>query len=156
MKRDKITRRKFVAGTAGAALGATIVPRHVLGGPGYRRRATDSTSRSSAAAARARPTRPSWWPAARTSSPWPTSTSATSTRPWRSEPRTGTDPKPAEPGRAKLQEAYGKAKRYADYRKMLEEQKDIDAVLVATPDHSHAVARRRPWRWASMSIARSR
>ncbi len=31
-----------------------------------------------------------------------------------------------------------KAKRYSDYRKMLEEQKDIDGVVVATPDHMHA------------------
>jgi predicted dehydrogenase len=31
-----------------------------------------------------------------------------------------------------------KAKRYADYREMLEKQKDIDAVFVATPDHMHA------------------
>ncbi len=31
-----------------------------------------------------------------------------------------------------------KAKRYSDYRKMLEQQKDIDAVVVATPDHMHA------------------
>ena len=43
------------------------------------------------------------------------------------------------PSAVKLQEAYGKAKRYADYRKMLEEQKDIDGVVVATPDHTHAV-----------------
>src|SRR5258708_6186770 len=35
MKQDKITRRKFVAGTTGAALTAMIVPRHVLGGVGY-------------------------------------------------------------------------------------------------------------------------
>jgi predicted dehydrogenase len=34
---------------------------------------------------------------------------------------------------------YPNAKRYRDYRKMLEEQKDIDAVLIATPDHTHAV-----------------
>jgi len=32
------------------------------------------------------------------------------------------------------------AKTYADFRKMLEEQKDIDAVVVSTPDHTHAVA----------------
>jgi hypothetical protein len=32
----------------------------------------------------------------------------------------------------------GKAKRYQDYRQMLAEQKDIDGVVVATPDHTHA------------------
>jgi predicted dehydrogenase len=32
----------------------------------------------------------------------------------------------------------GKAKRYVDYRQMLAEQKDIDGVVVATPDHTHA------------------
>ena len=31
-----------------------------------------------------------------------------------------------------------KAKRYEDYRQMLAEQKDIDGVVVATPDHTHA------------------
>ena len=31
-----------------------------------------------------------------------------------------------------------KAKRYTDYRKMLEKQKDIEAVVIATPDHMHA------------------
>ena len=35
MKKDKITRRKFVAGSAGVALSAMIVPRHVLGGVGF-------------------------------------------------------------------------------------------------------------------------
>lgn len=34
---------------------------------------------------------------------------------------------------------FSKAKLYADFRKMLETQKDIDAVVVATPDHNHAV-----------------
>ena len=36
---------------------------------------------------------------------------------------------------------FPKAKQYRDFRKMLEEMdKEIDAVLVATPDHTHAVA----------------
>ncbi len=34
---------------------------------------------------------------------------------------------------------FGKAKRFADYRKMLEERKHIDGVIVATPDHTHAL-----------------
>ena len=31
-----------------------------------------------------------------------------------------------------------RAKRYEDYRVMLDQQKDIEAVVVATPDHMHA------------------
>ena len=34
---------------------------------------------------------------------------------------------------------YPSAKTYVDYRVMLEKQKDIDAVIIATPDHTHAV-----------------
>jgi len=34
---------------------------------------------------------------------------------------------------------YPKAKLYVDYRQMLDKQKDIDGVVVATPDHTHAV-----------------
>ncbi|HYG33140.1 MAG TPA: Gfo/Idh/MocA family oxidoreductase [Clostridia bacterium] len=35
---------------------------------------------------------------------------------------------------------YSKAKQFTDYRKMLDEMKEIDAVVVATPDHMHAFA----------------
>src|SRR5262249_19801218 len=36
--------------------------------------------------------------------------------------------------------AHAGAKLYRDYRVMLEKQKDIDAVVVSTPDHHHAPA----------------
>jgi len=40
---------------------------------------------------------------------------------------------------AKIFKDYPDAKLYKDYRVMIEKQKDIDAVLVATPDHTHAI-----------------
>ncbi|MBN1407235.1 MAG: Gfo/Idh/MocA family oxidoreductase [Calditrichaceae bacterium] len=40
---------------------------------------------------------------------------------------------------APVYETYPDAKRYRDFRKMLEQQKDIDAIIVATPDHTHAI-----------------
>lgn len=35
---------------------------------------------------------------------------------------------------------YPRAKKYRDFRKMLEKEKNIDAVVVSTPDHTHALA----------------
>lgn len=41
---------------------------------------------------------------------------------------------------ARVFDAYPNAKRFKDYRKMLDEMdKQIDAVIIATPDHTHAV-----------------
>lgn len=40
---------------------------------------------------------------------------------------------------AKAGEAFPKAKRYTDWRKLLEQQ-DIEAVTISTPDHTHAAA----------------
>src|SRR4051812_48136396 len=39
----------------------------------------------------------------------------------------------------KLADSFQKANKYTDFREMLAKQPDIDAVLVATPDHNHAV-----------------
>ena len=36
--------------------------------------------------------------------------------------------------------AYPKARAFVDFRKMLDEMKEIDAVVIATPDHLHAFA----------------
>ena len=43
------------------------------------------------------------------------------------------------PESLRLKEAYEKAAKYDDFRVMLERQKDIDAVVVATPDHTHGI-----------------
>ena len=40
---------------------------------------------------------------------------------------------------AKTRALYPKAAFYTDYRVMLEKEKGIDAVVIATPDHTHAV-----------------
>lgn len=41
---------------------------------------------------------------------------------------------------ADMYKEFPNAKRYKDFRVMLERQKDIDAVMVVTPDHTHAIA----------------
>jgi predicted dehydrogenase len=38
----------------------------------------------------------------------------------------------------KLRDQFSKAKRYTDFREMLEKEKSLDGVVVATPDHLHA------------------
>jgi predicted dehydrogenase len=40
---------------------------------------------------------------------------------------------------AKTRALYPKATFYTDYRAMLEKEKGIDAVVIATPDHTHAM-----------------
>ncbi|TCP34733.1 Gfo/Idh/MocA family oxidoreductase [Sphingomonas sp. BK235] len=44
------------------------------------------------------------------------------------------------PERVALRAAYDKAERFSDYRQLFDKRKDIEAVLIATPDHHHAVA----------------
>lgn len=163
MSKDKITRRNFVAGTTGAALSAMIVPRHVLGGVGFTAPSdtvnfaligcggqgkTDSgeliaggqnmvalcdvdfgfVDREIARMTQQRPGGGRQGGAAGGQQP-------TAEQQQRMQQAMEERARQA----ARLQEAYKTAKRYTDFRKMLETQKDIDAIVVATPDHTHAV-----------------
>jgi predicted dehydrogenase len=165
MKHDKMTRRKFVAGTSGAALSAMIVPRHVLGGVGYNAPSdtvnfaligcggqgkTDSgelvaggqnmvalcdvdfgyVDREVAGLTRTREGRPGGGGGRGGNAPQMSAEQQAQMQRMMDERRAQA---------VKLQESYKSAKRYADFRKMLETQKDIDAVVIATPDHTHAV-----------------
>ena len=107
-----VPRRTFLAGAAATA-GFTIVPRHVLGGQGTTAPSEKLNIAGSASAGWGRATSPSARP--RTSSPCATWTSS-----WR-------------PRRSR---SIRSAKQYKDFRVMLDKQKDIDAVIVATPDHT--------------------
>jgi predicted dehydrogenase len=164
MSKEKITRRKFVAGATVAAVSPMIVPRHVLGGVGYNAPSdtvnfaligcggqgkTDAgelvqggqnlvalcdvdfgyVDREVANLARVREGR-GGAPGGPGGANAPSPEQAARFQQMAEERRAQA---------VKLQEAYKSAKRHSDFRKMLEQQKDIDAVVVATPDHTHAV-----------------
>ena len=137
MRQNTVSRRGFNSGAAAVAFGAMVVPRRVLGGAGYLppsetvnfalvgcggQGASDATEMVSGGQNLVALVDVDFG-------------FVDSTMAGRGKGRNG---QPNAEG-VKLQEAYGKAKRFADYRKMLEECKDIDGVVVATPDHTHGV-----------------
>ncbi len=112
-----ISRRHFVGGLAASAAAITIVPRHVLGGVGFQAPSDTLNIASIGAGGRAR------------------------------SDINGCAHEnivalcDVDFGRAEsMFRAYPRAKRYRDYREMLDKETGIDAVIVATPDHVHAVA----------------
>src|SRR5213593_2298525 len=116
MSRKRISRRKFV-GDVGAGVAFTIVPRHVLG-RGYRAPSDKLNVACIGVGGMGR----------------------NDVRGMEGEniyALCDVDWKSAEDAF----QTYIKAKRYRDYREMFDkESKNIDAVTVSTPDHSHAAA----------------
>ncbi len=114
---QKISRREFIGGTTAALAAFTIVPRHVLGGAGY----TPPSEKLNIGAIGVG------------------GQGAEDLKELESENIVAlcdVDDKRA----AETFNRYPAAKKYRDFRKMLEKEKDIEAVLVATPDHTHALA----------------
>jgi predicted dehydrogenase len=113
---SQITRRQAIAGGAAFAT-VTIVPRHVLGGPGQ----TPPSGRLNVAGV---------------------GVGGMGTGDIRNVAQTENIVALCDVDQRALDrnaKLYPKAKRHTDFRRMLETQKDIDAVMVATPDHNHAV-----------------
>ncbi|MFC2118640.1 Gfo/Idh/MocA family protein [Bacteroidota bacterium] len=116
-KSDGLSRRKFIGNSAAAAALITVVPRHVLGGKGY---IPPSDKLNIAAIGSG-------------------GMGAGNINQVASENIVAlcdVDFNQA----AKTFEKFPKAKQYKDFRVMLEKEKDIEAVIVATPDHTHAVS----------------
>ncbi len=144
-----VSRREFVTAVAAAGAGLTIVPKSVLG-----RGATppsdlvniavvgiggmgSSNTRAVASQNVVAVCDVDWGYAGAAVDRLVKWTGQGGDRPRRTPPTEEERARAAEEARH-LSEGLQKAKRYQDYRKMLEQQKDIDALIIATPDHMHA------------------
>jgi len=125
-KKNALPRRDFLKGAATSAASFAIVPRHVLGGTGYQ--APSDTVNVAAIGA-------GGMGASNMSKLTSQNIVALADVDYGHVKESV-----SRDNRAELRAAYDKATWYHDFRKMLDEQKDIDAVVVATPDHFHAVA----------------
>ena len=118
MKRKKITRRGFIANTTTVAAAFIIVPRYVLGGPGYVAPSDKLNIAGIGIGGKG----------------------SSDIRSVDSENIVALCDVDYKRGAGTFKR-YPKAKKYKDFRVMLEkEYKNIDAVMVSTPDHTHAVA----------------
>ncbi len=116
--RKTISRREFIGTTALTVAGLTIIPRHTVSGLGH---IVPSDKLNIAGVGIGGMGRSNLVNVAKTEN-----ITALCDVDWSGEV-------------LKVFETYPAAKRYKDYRIMLDQQKDIDAVIVATSDHTHAV-----------------
>jgi predicted dehydrogenase len=136
MTDKKITRRKFVADTGKIGLGVMIVPRHVLGGPGFQ---APSDTINFAVAGFGGMGAENALELAKTENLVAFSDVDFAYSASKVAEKLKDDQKKDRPEGITLKAKFDKAARYSDFREMLDKQKDIDGVVIATPDHLHAV-----------------
>ncbi|MFA9453884.1 MAG: Gfo/Idh/MocA family protein [Candidatus Aminicenantaceae bacterium] len=127
MKKTSISRREFMGRTATAAAGLMIVPRHVLGGPGYT--APSDTLNIGCIGVGGKGTSDIRSCSGENIVALCDVDDSIVARFLKSDRNT-----------PEQKAMYDKASKFRDFRVMLEEEKGIDAVTVSIPDHSHAVA----------------
>jgi predicted dehydrogenase len=144
MARKKISRRDFVSDAGKLALGAMIapqvpmiVPRHVVGGVGYR---APSDTLNFAVVGFGGMGSGNAQELCKTEQlvavcDVDLAFAQTNVTNKQRPNREGVIP----PQAIKLKEQFDKAAKYTDFREMLAKQRDIDGIIVATPDHNHAV-----------------
>jgi predicted dehydrogenase len=122
----KISRREFLGTSATAAAGLMIVPRHILGGPGYT--APNDKLNIGAVGVGGKGTSDIW---SVSSENVIALCDVDDTQMAKFLKHERNDPQ--------HQPMYDKANKYRDFRIMLEKEKSLDAIMVSTPDHTHAV-----------------
>ena len=131
----RLTRRQFVATASTLAAGVMIVPRHVLGGAGYRA-PSDRVNVAVVGVGGMGMNNMAMLAdenvVAVCDVDW-----AFVERSLAGRLRPNREGVVA-PEAIRARDALAKAKRYTDYREMLAKHRDLDAVVVATPDHLHA------------------
>ena len=129
-----ITRRDFVVGGSAAA-SAAIVPRHILGGQRHQA-PSDALAVAIVGAGGMGGNNAQELGSERIVAVCDVDHALVRRRV--EESTTDGDGNPREKGE-RWKEQYAAARKYADFREMLAEDPGIDAVLIATPDHTHAV-----------------
>jgi len=132
----KVTRRKFVADASAIGLGVMIVPRHVLGGVGYQ---APSDTMNFAVVGFGGMGAENALELAKTENLVAFADVDFAFSESKVVERLKDGEKKDRPEGLKLKGQFDKAARYSDFREMLDKQKDIDGVVIATPDHLHAV-----------------
>src|SRR6476659_1809801 len=136
MTGKKVTRRKFVADTGKIGLGVMIVPRHVLGGVGYQ--APSDTMNFSVVGVSLKE-KENALELAKTENLVAFADVDFGFSESKVAEKLKDNDKKDRPEGITLKQKFDKAARYSDFREMLDKQKDIDGIVIATPDHLHAV-----------------